>query len=309
MDRLHALPDAGDFFDFSARRFVGTARRMIRTVPASEGLKQWDLWVAQALTAVAKLHDAGLLHGAIDPAALVINEDGNLRLGSLQKVREDTTPVTTNPFQPNNLLLPPEQNLYAAFKDAIPFQTAYQSLQQANWSMDQLATIFPTIQFTRPAMFGLYELIQSDPAYQGMQKAGDVWMVGFALLSVYYEWLEWPYAASAEFYQTRHEAFHDLVENMVRVLPADRITAVEALKQWAPQEVAAATNTIASTPSVTDETSDAGAAADVTVASPSSVSVIGGGSGDSGEPRRRRPYLALQSHPAGRSRTRRSPRN
>lgn len=292
MERLQSIPDAGDYFDFSGRRFVGTARRMLRTVPAAEGLKQWDLWVAQGLAALAKLHDAGLIHGDIDPAALVINEEGNLRLGGLQKVHEDTSaPSAATTFHPNNLVLPPEQNLHAAFKDAVAFQAAYQSLQQANWPMDQLATIFPTIQFSRPTMFGLYELVQSEPAYRGMQRAGDVWMLGFALLSVYYEWLEWPYAASSEFYQTRHEAFHDVIEAMVRTLPADRISAEAALHMWAPS---AAVPEMPNAPNA--ESTDV------------KTDVKTGGASET-LPTKRRPYLTLQSHPAGRNKTRRSPRS
>ncbi len=311
MDTLKDLPAANDFFSFETRRFVGNSTKTVRTVVAHEGFKAWDLWVAQALAALAKLHDAGYIHGAIDPSALVINEDGNLRLGGLQKVHlAEEALATSDSFAPNNLLLPPEQNMYAAFKNCVPFQTAFHTLQQVNWSMDQLETIFPTIQFTRAAMFGLYETVQSEVKYSAMQRAGDVWMLGFSLLTVYYGWLEWPYALTTEFYQTRHEVFHDLIEQMVRVNPADRIHAAEALAMWAPQEVkmAVTSGATAAAPSVveTSATSVETAAPSVETAVETSAAPSVAETAVAG---RRRPYLALQSHPAGRNKTRRSPRS
>ncbi len=304
MDTLKELSDAADYFSFNTRRFVGNAERTVRTVVAPEGFKSWDLWVAQALAALAKLHDAGYIHGAIDPSVLVINEDGNLRLGGLQKVHlEEEMPVSSEPFAPNNLLLPPEQNMHAAFRNCIPFQTAFHTLQQVNWSMDQLETIFPTIQFTRAGMFGLYETVQSEVKYGAMARAGDVWMLGFSLLTVYYGWLEWPYALTTEFYQTRHEVFHDLIEQMVRVNPADRIRAGEALAMWVPQDAATVK---------TGETAETAEPNDVPVSAtsaPVSDVAAAAAAGGASVPGRRRPYLTLQSHPAGRNKTRRSPRS
>lgn len=304
------IPDATEYFDFSARRFVGNTKRTVRAVAPSESFKYWELWVAQAFAALAKLHEAGLVHGSIDPSALVIT-DNNLRLGALQKVHEDTDLPVTDTFAPNNLLLPPEQNLWAAFQGAVPFQTAYTALSQANWSMDQLETIFPRIEFSRPAMFGLYEKIQSAPAYRDMQRAGDVWMLGFALLSRYYEMLEWPYAITAEFYQTKHEDFHDLIEQMVRINPVDRITVLEALGTWAPGEAKALKGSTASA-SASAAISETPVAATVEIAieppvapveTPSETATV------TAAVARPRPYLTLQSHPAGRNKTRRSLHN
>lgn len=303
------IPDATEYFDFSVRRFVGNTKRTVRAVSPSDSFKYWELWVAQAFAALAKLHEAGLVHGAIDPSALVITEDNNLRLGALQKVHEDTELLTTDAFAPNNLLLPPEQNLWAAFQGTVPFQTAYTALSQANWSMDQLETIFPRIEFSRPAMFGLYEKIQSAPAYRDMQRAGDVWMLGFGLLSRYYEMLEWPYAITAEFYQTKHEIFHDLIEQMVRVNPADRISVLEALATWAPGEAkalkgsaAAASASASASISETETPSETATEtpSETATETPSETATV------TAKPR---PYLTLQSHPAGRNKTRRNLHN
>lgn len=344
MEALHAIPDALEFFDFGTRRFVGNARRTIRQIPAQEALKRWELWVAQGLAALLTLHEAGFLHGAIDPSALIITADGNLRLGGLQGVHEAGTVGTVDSFHPNNLHLPPEQLLYAAFRQATPFQTAYQALQQANWPMDQLTSIFPSIQYTRPALFGLYERIQSEPTYLGMLQAGDVWMLGFSLLSVYYELLEWPYAMTTEFYQTKHDTFHDLIETMVRVNPADRVTAREALLVWAPQEIPKTSSPVTTVPQATPvqqvvnnsltnmatdaitesvgsvseslpvdagvATADAMTVADtVAAADLAAAAVFAGGAAAVKPLQGHRPYLTLQSHPAGRNKTRRSPRN
>jgi serine/threonine protein kinase len=295
MERLQALPDAADYFNFAPRRFVGTARYSLQQIPPSEALKHWDLWVGQALAALGKLHDAGFLHGSLDSSALIINEDGNLRLGGLQKIGESRQ---EEPFNPNSIVLPPEQLLHAAFQQTIPFQTAFQALQQGNWPMDQIATIFPTIQFTRPNLFGLYEVIQSEATYRRMGEAGDVWMLGWTLLSKYYSILEWPYAASSEFYQTRHEAFHDLIERMVRWNPSERIGVEEALREWAPQEFSG--SAISEVPNTTVVTSVISEPA-VVVAAELQPRGVGGG--------KRRPYLTLQSHPAGRNKTRRNLRN
>jgi serine/threonine protein kinase len=306
MEQLQQNPDASEYFDFSTRRFVGNAKRTLRQVSAPESFKNWDLWVSQALAALAKLHEAGFVHGAIDPSVLVINEQNNLRLGGLQKIREKSVTVI-EPFAPNNLLLPPEQNLYAAFRQSVPFERAFQSLAQANWSQDQLETIFERIKFSHPIMFGLYEKIQSEPLYSKMQQAGDVWMLGFALLSRYYELLEWPYVTTTEFYQTRHEEFHDLIESMVYVNPSNRVTALEALKVWAPQEVP----TVSVSPSLSPTaavTSDVASDAVLNTVTDAVVGVaLVGGAGAATASRR--PYLALQSHPAGRSKTRRSLRS
>jgi serine/threonine protein kinase len=303
---LQQLPDAAEYFDFSARRFVGNTRRTLRQIPAHESFKSWELWVAQACAAVAKLHDAGFVHGAIDPSCFVITEDGNLRLGGLQKAHPKETVPPAEPFAPNNLVLPPEQNLYAAFQGAVSFQKAYDSLSQANWSMDQLETIFPAISFSRPVMFGLYEKVQSAPSYRDMQQAGDVWMLGFSLLSRYYEMLEWPYAIGTEFYETKHEVFHDFIERMVRVNPADRITVLEALKEWAPQEVPKTpTDVVVAVPAPAPEPVPAPAPTVSESVDFVETPVTAG----SATAVKRRPYLTLQSHPAGRSRTRRNLRN
>lgn len=323
METLQSLPNSDEYFDFSARRFVGNAKRTIRQVPAPEAFKSWELWVAQALAALAKLHEAGFVHGAIDPSVLVINEQNNLRMGGLQKVRQAGTPIIVEPFAPNNLLLPPEQNLYAAFQSTVPFETAFQSLSQSNWSQDQLETIFPRIQFSRPVMFGLYEKIQSVPLYTKMQQAGDIWMLGFALLSRYYEMLEWPYAITTEFYDTKHEAFHDLIESMVLVNPSDRVGALEALRTWAPQEVPTESKSENVSPinAVIDNIAQNPAETLVDtlveklVEVPTEILLVGGAAtsgatvATSATSALRRPYLTLQSHPAGRSKTRRNLRN
>lgn len=321
MEQLQQSPDASEYFDFSTRRFVGNAnaKRTLRQVSAPESLKNWELWVAQALAALAKLHEAGFVHGAIDPSVLVINEQNNLRLGGLQKIREKSITVI-EPFAPNNLLLPPEQNLYAAFRQSVPFERAYQSLTQANWSQDQLETIFERIQFSHAVMFGLYEKIQSEPLYAKMQQAGDVWMLGFALLSRYYELLEWPYVTTTEFYQTKNDIFHDLIESMVLVNPSNRVGSLEALKVWAPQEVpsvsgpsvsssvsqaVAATSDVASDAVLNVVTDAVGAVGALVVAGGADTGAATSGATTAS----RRPYLALQSHSAGRSKTRRSLRN
>jgi serine/threonine protein kinase len=305
MEQLQQSPDASEYFDFSTRRFVGNAKRTLRQVSAPESFKNWDLWVSQALAALAKLHEAGYVHGAIDPSVLVINEQNNLRLGGLQKIREKSV-TEIEPFAPNNLLLPPEQNLYAAFRQSVPFERAFQSLAQANWSQDQLETIFERIQFSHPVMFGLYEKIQSEPLYAKMQQAGDVWMLGFALLSRYYEMLEWPYAITSEFYQTRHEEFHDLIESMILVNPSNRVTALEALKVWAPQEVSALSKSSVPISAVPSEIT---AAFSDTLSDTPSVTTSSAAETVSTAAPLRRPYLALQSHSAGRSKTRRNLRN
>ncbi len=320
------VPNATDYFDFSTRRYVGNVRKTLGQVASSEGMKSWELWVAQALAALAKLHEAGFLHGGIQTSTLVINEDGNLRLGGLQKARERTQTGPTEPFAPNNLVLPPEQNLYAAFQNSVPFETAYQSLTQANWPMDQLETVFPRITFKRPVLFGLYERIQSASSYADMQQAGDVWMLGFSLLSKYYEMLEWPYVTQTDFYQTKHEDFHDLIEQMVSVNPSARISAAKALALWVPQEVQAAQNqTVQQVSEVTkaaaasDASADPAAAATAVASQNDHVHVnenehlpvpsANETTTDVSVPVKRRPYLTLQSHPAGRSKTRRSLRN
>jgi hypothetical protein len=183
--------------------------------------------------------------------------------------------------------------------------------------MDQLETIFPMIQFTRAGMFGLYETVQSEVKYGAMARAGDVWMLGFSLLTVYYGWLEWPYALTTEFYQTRHEVFHDLIEQMVRVNPADRIRAGEALATWAPQEVGVAVktgDTAKTTETVekaeeAEETETPNDAPVSATSAPVSDAVAAAAAGGASVPGRRRPFLTLQSHPAGRNKTRRSPRS
>jgi hypothetical protein len=210
-------------------------------------------------------------------------------------------------FAPNNLLLPPEQNLYAAFQKSIPFDTAYQSLNQANWPMDQLQTIFPKIQFTHAVMFGLYKLVQSLPTYADMQKAGDIWMLAFTLLEKYYEILNnWSYSITSDFYQTKHEAFHDLIEQMVRVNPMDRVGVLKALEMWAPQELRA--EPVA--PEIAEEVSasavTAATAATAAAAAPSATPSVTAATAVTATAQRR-PYLALQSHPAGRNKTRRNP--
>ena len=307
MESLQQLPDASNYFDFSTRRFVGNAKRTLRQVPAAEALKHWELWVSQALAALAKLHDAGYIHGDIDASALIINEDNNLRLGALQKIRRDGDVGIVESFAPNNLLLPPEQNLYAAFQKSIPFDTAFQTLNQANWPMDQLQTIFPKIQFTHAVMFGLYKLVQSLPTYADMQKAGDIWMLAFTLLEKYYEILNnWSYSITSEFYQTKHEAFHDLIEQMVRVNPMDRVGVLKALEMWAPQELRAKPEATPVAPEVAEEapTSSASSSSPSVTVAPSATAAP---SATPSANAQRRPYLTLQSHPAGRNKTRRNP--
>ena len=306
MERLQALPNAAEYFTFT-RRFVGNPERTIRQIPPAEAFKSFDMWVGQAIAALAKLHDAGFLHGSLDPSALVINGTGDLRLGGLQKIRED---VGSGDFQPTNLVLPPEQNLYAAFQASIPFNTAFQALQQANWSMDQLQSIFPSFDAGRPHMFALYEKIQVPSKYAEIQEAGDVWMLGFSLLTVYYEMLaKWPYAAGEEFYQNKNEAFHDLIETMTRLNPDHRIRAVEALKVWAPNSLPSETSETPS-PSETSETPSPSETVPETPLPSETVPETHLPS-DTSEtvPVKRRPYLALQSHPAGRNKTRRNLRN
>jgi serine/threonine protein kinase len=314
MERLQALPDAADYFSLNTRRFVGNPERTLRAMLPAEAFKSFDLWVGQALAALAKLHEAGFLHGSIDPSALVINADGNLRLGGLQKVREDVGNAEENPgnpgnpgeFNPTNLFLPPEQNLYAAFRASIPFQRAYAALQQANWILDQLQTVFPSFNASRHHMFALYEKVQLSTDWANMQRASDVFMLGFALLTVYYELLEkWPYAASEEFYETKHEAFHDLIEEMTRFQPDQRIAAGDALRMWAPDAVNA--------PVQNTETNVASLVASPAVESVSQPALLSASAASQYDvlqkPLPNRRVLALHSHPEGRSKTRRSPRN
>jgi hypothetical protein len=161
-------------------------------------------------------------------------------------------------------------------------------------------------------MFALYEKIQVPSQYAGMQEAGDVWMLGFSLLTVYYELLaKWPYASGEEFYQNKNEAFHDLIEAMTRLNPEHRLTAAEVLQQWVPSASNAAviSENVAENAMISENAenvaentanaSNAAVTAETAAIAENAVSVS----------RRGRPYLTLQSHPAGRNKTRRNYRN
>lgn len=293
MDRLQDIADADTMFQRGRRLALNSMDRALSQVSAQMAMDHWATWVAQALRALSALHDAGLAHGSIDGAALRVDpETAALRLGGLQNVFD--VRVRQEPphesFNPRSTVYPPERLMAQGREDGLTFTAIYAAIEGDNYAFDQIPAIFTELAYSRPIMRHMYETL--DPMdYQ----AGDVWMLANTLFTVYDNLLgTTPYVMSTDFYRAHHDDFMDLMESMLELEPAKRITAADALSRWLsltePPSVSPAPSSASfSVPSVSPLLSDV----------------------KQGDVKPRRPHLVL-SGPlgrAGRNKTRRNPRN
>lgn len=226
MEKVHAIPNAELQFSFASRKMINPMEKAVsQRAETREIWDLWESWVLQALQALGSLHAAGLVHGAIHPTALRVDE--TLRIGNLQHVRPKNAAIPIDTFHANTLFTPPEILLYWGRHQGVSFANMYHSLKQENWPMDQIETYFPDIQHTQSVLQKVYDGLDQDWA-----EASDVWMLGYSLLSVYTEMLQNPFAITSAFYRDRHGDFLDLVEKMVQPNPSQRASIAALVSQW-----------------------------------------------------------------------------
>lgn len=296
MDRLNDIPDADMLFQRGRRLAMNSVDIPLSKTSAQMAMDHWATWVAQALRALSALHDAGLAHGCIDGAALRVDpEAAVLRLGGLQNVfnsaRRQDPPRES--FNPRSIVYPPERLMAQGREDGLTFSAIYAAIEGENYAFDQIPAIFVDLEYSRPVMRHMYETL--DPMdFQ----AGDVWMLANTLFTVYDNLLgTTPYVMSTNFYRAHHDDFMDLMEGMLELEPAKRITAADALSRWLSLTASAAAETPSSEPSVKQ--------------SDSKLSDSKQSDSKLSDPKPKRPHLVLSGplDRAGRNRTRRSPRS
>ena len=63
----------------------------------------------------------------------------------------------------------------------------------------------------------------------------QVWLFGYKWLSTYYNRLVEPNVTRSEFYRVYHDSFLSLLRTMLQVNPTHRVTFVQVLRQWCPE--------------------------------------------------------------------------
>jgi serine/threonine protein kinase len=319
-EMVEKLP--ADLFQTS-RRMV-SMDRSVQQIPPVTALQHLDAWIGRALEALEALHKAGLRHGDIDLNTLRIDPASmTLRLGGVLTAFYEYEAPPQEPFDSHNLVAPPERLFWDGYRQGRMFSEMMLAIEEENPSYEMIPAILPQLPYTRATYQQIYESIQSGKTPMAdIWGAGDVWMLGFSLLRYYEELMAWPYVMSSEFYRTRHEQFMELLGRMLSPLPNHRITAVEAVGFWigtkptssdddddeSDVDNAESASTIASTTGAPTIASTTGAS--TTGASTTGASTTGASTTETPvPPRQRRLVLNVHRDPAGRSKTRRSPRS
>jgi hypothetical protein len=297
----------------TGRRILNITDKSIRTRGPSDIIKHLDVWVGQALKALAALHGAGLAHTSLDVDALRVQGE-TLRLGSLEhvvKIDAATAAATAAPscgtFDARNLIYPPERHFWCGSAEGLTFGQMFEVLDAESPTMIQITYMFPALAYSRRELRDVYDDVMKVKAKGLDWQSGDVWMLGMALMTIYSDILgSWPYVLSSEFYRTRHEQFMTMLEHMLHADPKHRWSAPKLLEYWwgSKEEASAAEEAVVEETNNADPATDAETTADVsgavaTVAAESSTPL----------PRRRRLFLNVSRDPSGRSRTRRMTRN
>jgi hypothetical protein len=229
MERVQDISGADSLFRIGGPRFLSQAGDTgIRQIAPADALAHWDDWVKQAWTALAALHDAGIVHGGIDVGSLRIQDGSALRLHV-----PNPNPTVATTFDVHTLNTPPEQHMRNGRAANIPFSTLYVALMNENWPIDRIRTVFPELPYTRSELFKVYEAVDAMPMDGA---AADVWMLGNAMLDAYMELLAWPYVLSSEFYRTKHEQWMDVLEHVLAADPRQRWTARQVLDAFAVEQ-------------------------------------------------------------------------
>ena len=280
-ERVLDIPNTESYF------YVGPAfmlkEKSLPQMPYTALLQKWDAYIVHVLEALAALHKAGLVHGALDAHGLRLSKEGRVKLAGIRG--EMLLPEHLDATR----ILPPEILLAAAKRDGISFSTAYNALEGDNYAMDFHPSVLEGVHYTRPVLEHVWK---TDSVGDAGQKA-DVWMAGQALFSLYWDMLAAvPQSANSEFYKQYHDRFMALMGRMLAVHPMDRPTAEEAMGYWNPRL------RVDSTVSVSDD-DETDVPADVSAAASPSVTAAP----------QRKPRLALTGWRgrAVRNKTRRSP--
>jgi serine/threonine protein kinase len=186
------------------------------------------IWFAQACESLARLHAAGLMHGFLTPHSLLIDSsDMRLRIGNLEKIQPASDAYPVEPFDPHNLIHPPERLLLSAKRETVPFTSAYTAIEDDNYGFEAIQLFLPEIQYDRKMFSTVYESAEDCD-----RTKGDVWMLGFSFLREYRNLMMWSQTLSAAFYRTEHLRFKMVLEHMLHGNPARRISAADAFTEW-----------------------------------------------------------------------------